>query len=157
MDASRAASSRPWQLPQACPQSTQEWSRQWPEGRARVLLLPVLVSLATSLSPSPVLNAPYTDNFKPESVDADGAGTVETRRKDEAGQSSVTVVRPSQQVRHPSPNYIIITRSTLYYLQSGTGISFTGTEVSAKEFECILIFDETDGVRNLLPLKVLPS
>lgn len=47
----------------------------------------------------------FTDNFKPESIDVTRSGTIETRRpKEEGGPSTVTVVRPSQQVRHRMMN-----------------------------------------------------
>ncbi|KAM5532728.1 hypothetical protein V8D89_013620 [Ganoderma adspersum] len=75
-------------------------------------------------------------NFKPESIDVTRSGTIETRRpKEEGGPSTVTVVRPSQ--------------------QNDTGISFVGTENVAKEFECVLVYDEGTGTITLEKLDSL--
>ncbi|PIL36699.1 hypothetical protein GSI_00388 [Ganoderma sinense ZZ0214-1] len=75
-------------------------------------------------------------NFKPESIDVTRSGTIETRRpKEEGGPSTVTVVRPSQ--------------------QNDTGISFVGTENPAKEFECVLVYDEGTGFITLEKLDSL--
>ncbi|RPD62013.1 hypothetical protein L226DRAFT_535387 [Lentinus tigrinus ALCF2SS1-7] len=63
-------------------------------------------------------------NFKPESVDTTKAGTIEVK-KTETGSSNVTVVRPSTQNEH--------------------GVNYTGTETNAREFDCVLIYDEQTG------------
>ncbi|RDX53052.1 hypothetical protein OH76DRAFT_1399645 [Lentinus brumalis] len=65
-------------------------------------------------------------NFKPESVDTTKAGTIEVRKsKDEAGSSGATIVRPST--------------------QNDQGVNYTGRVTDAREFDCVLIYDEQTG------------
>ncbi|KAJ6543862.1 RNA polymerase II transcription elongation factor-domain-containing protein [Mycena capillaripes] len=64
-------------------------------------------------------------NFKPPSVDTTKPGTIDiTRNKD---TTSVTVEHPSTQ---PGESHVYI-----------------GNETSAKELDCVLIYDEETGVR----------
>ena len=99
LDAFRPTPDRTRQYVETCTQTTPGNTGQERESRARVLFFPVLVSTATRVLCLLIRSIPI-DNFKPESVDTSRPGTVETKRsKDEAGPSSVTVVRPSQQVR----------------------------------------------------------
>ncbi|KAI0771518.1 hypothetical protein BD413DRAFT_549163 [Trametes elegans] len=70
------------------------------------------------------------DNFKPESVDPTKPGSIEVRKpKDEAGPTSVNVVRPST--------------------QNGNGVNYVGQERAAREYDCVLIYDEELGTFTL--------
>ncbi|EIW61799.1 uncharacterized protein TRAVEDRAFT_44622 [Trametes versicolor FP-101664 SS1] len=62
-------------------------------------------------------------NFKPESVDPTKPGSIEIKKaKEEGGPSSVNVTRPST--------------------QNETGVNYVGQERSARDVDCVLIYDE---------------
>ncbi|KAI0366353.1 hypothetical protein BV20DRAFT_971855 [Pilatotrama ljubarskyi] len=72
-------------------------------------------------------------NFKPESVDPTKPGSIEVKKpKEEGGPISVNVVRPSTQTDH--------------------GHNYVGQEKAAREYDCVLIYDEELGVRCLCTL-----
>ncbi|KAI1792991.1 RNA polymerase II transcription elongation factor-domain-containing protein [Ganoderma leucocontextum] len=110
-----------------------------PSGRHQVILGPSLTRTLKARQSGPIKNTKvkaerefysFRYNFKPESIDVTRSGTIETQRpKEEGGPSTVTVVRPSQ--------------------QNDSGISFVGTENIAKEFECVLVYDEGAGTITL--------
>jgi len=62
-------------------------------------------------------------NFKPESIDSSKPGTIDIKRGRDS--TSVTVERSSA--------------------QAGEGHVFVGNEMPAKEWECVLIYDEETG------------
>ncbi|KAJ7067862.1 RNA polymerase II transcription elongation factor-domain-containing protein [Mycena amicta] len=64
-------------------------------------------------------------NFKPPSVDTSKPGTIELVRSKEKDSTAVSVEHPSS--------------------QPGETHTYNGTETTAKEFDCVLIFDEQTG------------
>ena len=100
------------------------------------------------VSPLTLTTSPFSpsDNFMPESVDPAKPGTIEVKRTKES--ASVTVERASVQVGFATLTPLPAFAHTSY--QSGeTGHSFVGTETIAKEWECVLIYDEEMGVCSL--------
>ncbi|OBZ71830.1 hypothetical protein A0H81_08227 [Grifola frondosa] len=119
---------------------------------ARVALLPRAGSLIAISSPSAVgifptchvsaargslLGVHCADNFKPESVDSTKPGTIETKKGKESRDSKDPVSLTS----------VIVERAST---QTGEGGHvFAGTELPAKEWECVLIYDEELGTFTL--------
>ena len=97
----------------------------------------------------------YTDNFIPESVDATKPGTLEARRWQEG--TKVTVERATTQVRLSSVRWLRYVRLMSMMVEQGKDSGskefahrFTGPEVTAKEVDCVLIYDEAGGVSPLV-------
>ena len=85
-----------------------------------------------------------SDNFKPESIDSTKSGLINVKRGSDS--ASVSVQRSSTQVRlmfFPSCKSLTLQQANEIHL-------FNGIEQPAKEWECVLIYDEETGVRDCL-------
>ncbi|CDO74118.1 hypothetical protein BN946_scf185043.g168 [Trametes cinnabarina] len=112
---------------------------QMPTGRHEINIGSSLMRALKARKGGPVKNSKakpdrefysFRYNFKPESVDPTKPGSIEVKRpRDEAGPTSVNVVRPSTQNDH--------------------GVNFVGQEKAAREYDCVLIYDEELGTFTL--------
>ncbi|KAJ7122909.1 RNA polymerase II transcription elongation factor-domain-containing protein [Mycena epipterygia] len=75
-------------------------------------------------------------NFKPPSVDTTKPGSIEVSRGKDATTKNVVVEHPSTQRRQPGESHV-----------------YTGIENSAKELDCVLIYDEETGSYKLEKLE----
>ncbi|KAI9001125.1 RNA polymerase II transcription elongation factor-domain-containing protein [Trametes punicea] len=115
-------------------------SNAWmPSGRHEINIGSSLMRALKARKGGPVKNSKakpdrefysFRYNFKPESVDPTKPGSIEVKKpKDEAGLTSVNVVRPSTQNDH--------------------GVNYVGHEKAAREYDCVLIYDEELGTFTL--------